>query len=113
MVLCGPADCLVPYVDPGRELAVRVRVAVAEYTAAKATLTFRLYETTAANFRSETAFDNLQTSGLTVTDGGFEQQGTWTMDSTYGNLIPSVDVFDPQLPAHVFQAVGDVFSGSS
>lgn len=34
VVLCGPADCLVPYVDPGRELAVRVRTAVAEYTAA-------------------------------------------------------------------------------
>lgn len=78
-----------------------------------ATLTFRLYESTAAGFRSETAFDNLQTSGLTVTDGGFEQQGTWKLDSTYGNLIPSVDVFDEHLPAHVFQAVSDAFSGRS
>lgn len=34
VVLCGPADCLVPYVDPGRELAVRVRAAVAEYSVA-------------------------------------------------------------------------------
>lgn len=33
VVLCGPADCLVPYVDPGRELAVRVQVAVDEYLA--------------------------------------------------------------------------------
>lgn len=34
VVLCGPADCLVPYVDPGCDLAVRARDAVTGYLAA-------------------------------------------------------------------------------
>lgn len=71
----------------------------------QATLTFRLYEDKPADFRSLTAFDTVQTSGLEVVDPGFEKRGRWQTKSTFGNLIPAVDIYDPHLSTHVFHAV--------
>lgn len=75
----------------------------------RATLTFRLYEAQAANYRSLTAFDTLKTAGIRVVDPGFEKRGIWRMRSTNGNFLPAVDIYDPDLPTHVFQAVARVF----
>lgn len=74
-----------------------------------ATLTFRLYEAQAADYRSLTAFDTLQTTGLEVVDPGFEKRGTWKTHSTFGNLLPTVNIFDPYLSTHVFRAVARAF----
>ncbi|WP_329244706.1 hypothetical protein OG417_48310 [Actinoallomurus sp. NBC_01490] len=76
----------------------------------QATLTFRLYEDQAANYRSLTAFDTVQASGLDVTDPGFETPGSWRTESSFGNLIPEINVYDPDLPTHVFQAVARAFA---
>ncbi|MGI5225134.1 hypothetical protein [Actinoallomurus sp. CA-142502] len=76
----------------------------------QATLTFRLYEDQAANYRSLTAFDTVQTSGFDVTDPGFETPGSWQTASTFGNLIPEMNVYDADLPSHVFQAVARAFA---
>lgn len=76
-----------------------------------ATLTFRVIQTAASNFRSLTAFDTVQTSGLRVSDPGFEQASQWTTASTFGNLIPSVKIYDPKLPSNVFRAVATAFGG--
>lgn len=76
----------------------------------QATLTFRLYEDQAANYRSLTAFDTVQTSGFDVTDPGFEKPGSWQTESSFGNLIPEMNVYDPDLPTHVFQAVARAFA---
>lgn len=75
-----------------------------------ATLTFRLYESQAASYRSTTAFDTVQTSGFQVENGGFETQADWTMQSTADNLIPAIDIYDPNLPTHVFEAVAGAFN---
>lgn len=74
-----------------------------------ATLTFRIYEAQAADYRSLTAFDSVKSSGFDVVDPGFESPGSWVTTSTYGNLIPSVRVYNPKLPAYVFDAVGAAF----
>ncbi len=76
----------------------------------QATLTFRLYEDQPANYRSLTAFDTVQTSGFDVADPGFETPGSWQTTSSFGNLIPEMDVYDPDLPTHVFQAVARAFA---
>lgn len=76
----------------------------------QATLTFRLYEDQPADYRSLTAFDTLQTSGLTTTDPGFEHQGTWRTASTFANMIPEMNIYDPDLPTHVFQAISRAFT---
>lgn len=76
----------------------------------KATLTFRLYEAqSAADYRSLTAFDTLQATGLKVADPGFERREAWRTRSTFGNLLPTVNVFDPNLSTHIFQAVARAF----
>jgi len=75
----------------------------------RATLTFRVYQARAGDYRSLTAFDTVQTSGLEVVDPGFERSSTWATDSTFGNLIPTVDIYDPDLPTHVFRAVARAF----
>jgi hypothetical protein len=75
-----------------------------------ATLTFRLQESQAASYRSTTAFDTVQTSGFQVENGGFETQADWTMQSTVDNMIPAIDIYDPNLPTHVFDSVAAAFS---
>jgi hypothetical protein len=75
----------------------------------RATLTFRLFEAQAADYRSLTAFDTVQTSGLQVVDPGFEKRRTWTTHSTFGNLIPAVSLYDADLPTHVFRTVARAF----
>lgn len=74
-----------------------------------ATLTFRVYQAEAASFQSLTAFDDVQTAGFDVQDPDFETAGTWATRSTFPNLIPSQDIYDPQLPSHVFRAVATAF----
>lgn len=75
-----------------------------------ATLTFRLYESQAASYRSTTAFDTVQTSGFQAENGGFETSADWTMQSTADNMIPAIDIYDPNLPTHVFEAVATAFN---
>lgn len=77
----------------------------------KATLTFRIYERQAANFRSLTAFDSVQTSGFRVINAGFETPSSWRLATNSGNLIPEIDIYDRNLPSAVFRTVAHEYAG--
>lgn len=76
----------------------------------KAKLTFRIkQQEEAESFRSETSFDNMESSGFRVRNSGFETHRKWKMKSTDGTFVPLVDVWHADNPSRVFKVIAKGF----
>ncbi|SDS75321.1 hypothetical protein [Actinopolymorpha singaporensis] len=72
-----------------------------------ATLAFRLHQARGGDeiFPVDVGFDHIETLGFTVDNPGFETTDAWTLDSSHGVPVPSIDIFVPDRPQHSFAAV--------
>ncbi|WP_027943881.1 hypothetical protein [Amycolatopsis taiwanensis] len=71
-----------------------------------ATLTFRLLERAGvSNFWVDVSFDDIQATGFTVANPGFESRDTWELSSSSHGLLPD---FDQYLPDRAVQAFAEV-----
>ena len=59
---------------------------------------------------SDVGVDDLQPTGFLVGDPGFERTNAWEVSRSGGPFLPAVDVFDPQRPTHVFNAIRDLYT---
>jgi hypothetical protein len=88
--------------------SVDLNLAVAGKTTAK--LTFRLIDTRVlSGVFADVSVDDLQSTGLLITDPGFESLKAWGVSRSGGPFLPAIDVFDAQRPTHVFNAVRDAY----
>lgn len=94
-----------PVFPAWQQVDVDVSSAVAGRTSA--TLSIRLVDrTNAPSMIVDAGVDDVAGQGVSVPDGGFEAPG-WQLSSTAPNVVPAIDLFDPDRPAHVFTAGAD------
>lgn len=80
----------------------------------EATLSFRLTALRDFSGRSvDVGLDNLETIGFTVPDPGFEDPAAWQVKSSGGPIVGLVDVFVPNRPEQIVDAVGRAYQGAS
>lgn len=77
----------------------------------EATLTFRLTaERDVKGFTLDVGVDHLESIGFEVGDPGFESPASWQVATSGGPVIGEVDVFVPDRPTRIFDAVGRAFA---
>jgi hypothetical protein len=80
----------------------------------EATLSFRLTALRDFSGRSvDVGLDHLETIGFTVPDPGFEDPSAWQVRSSGGPIVGLVDVFVPDRPAKIIEAVGAAYRGDT
>lgn len=71
-----------------------------------ATLAFRLTEAAAGNGAAvDVGVDHVETIGFTVANPGFETPDSWHFDATHPAMLGCIDIFVPDRPARIFEAV--------
>lgn len=58
------------------------------------------------------SLDDVQSTGLVITDPGFESSTSWKVSRSDGPFLPAIDVFDAQRPTRVFNAVRDLYASA-
>lgn len=89
-----------------------IHVDLTPYLAGKtrATLTLRLATLQQqGNFIADVSVDDLQGTGFTVADPGFEWTRGWALTGTNPAYFPAIDIFDPNRPLDAFSDVTDQF----
>lgn len=73
----------------------------------EAKLAFRLVEGRSGDdtFPIDVGFDHVETIGFTVENPGFESRDAWTLTSSNGVVVPSIEIVVPDRPRRSFEAV--------
>ena len=75
-----------------------------------AQLAFRLFSRTAGRIFDDTSIDDLEATGFTVTDPGFESPAAWKVTSNDPGCLGVIDQFDPERPLKAFEAVRRLYT---
>ncbi|MFC7623530.1 hypothetical protein [Microlunatus sp. GCM10028923] len=76
----------------------------------EATLSFRLTALRDVSGRSvDVGVDHLETIGFTMADPGFEDASAWQVSSSGGPIVGLVDVFVPDRPEQIIEAVATAY----
>lgn len=77
----------------------------------EATVTFRLYHQTGVGWwPMDLRIDEVSGAGFAVVNGGFETPSDWTLDRSGPNLQPYIDMYRPDRPTRVFNAIAEGFA---
>ncbi|HLT61194.1 MAG TPA: hypothetical protein VK020_08380, partial [Microlunatus sp.] len=80
----------------------------------EASLSFRLTALRDLSGRSvDVGLDHLETIGFRLADPGFEDPSAWQVSSSGGPIVGLVDVFVPDRPARILEAVTDAYRSTA
>jgi hypothetical protein len=94
--------------DP-KETWIKSKVDLTEALAGKsqATLTFRLFHKNGIGWWPlDLRIDDVSGGGVDVSNGGFENTTAWRLDRNAPTMQPYVDIYHPDRPTRVFNAIG-------
>lgn len=101
-------------VGDARDTWIDTEIDLTEALAGKseATLTFRLFHQTGVGWwPHDLRIDDVSATGFEVVNGGFETDSDWHLTRSGPNLQPYIDIYHPDRPTRVFNAISEGYAG--